>query len=78
MRSKPISDFTQEQNNRGIGPRGPDGRLIRSPFKQKRATVIKLDSESETPSMDIKSPKTPEQLDNTTLNKVRSDEAGQN
>ena len=34
MISKPISDFTHEQNNRGNGPRGPDGRFIRSPSKQ--------------------------------------------
>ena len=45
--------------------------------KQKRAMVIESDSESETPSMDIESPKTPEHLDNTTLERVRSDEAGQ-
>ena len=30
MISKPFSDFAQEQNNRGIGPHGPDGRFIRS------------------------------------------------
>ena len=33
MISKTISKFYQEQNNRGIGPRGPDGRFIRSPSK---------------------------------------------
>ena len=33
MISQPISKVYQEQNNRGIGPRGPDGRFIRSPSK---------------------------------------------
>ena len=67
MISKPISDFTQEQNNRGIGSRGPDGRFIRPPSKQKRAMVIESDSESETPLMDTESPKTPELPDNAAL-----------
>ena len=49
MISKPNSDFTQEQNNRGIGPRGPCGRFIRSLSKQKQAMVIESDNESETP-----------------------------
>ena len=40
MISKPISNFIQEQNNRGIGPREPDGRFITSPSKQRRTTVI--------------------------------------
>ena len=69
MISKPISDFAQRGNNRGIGPRGPDGRFIRSPSEQKRTTVIESLSESETPLMDTESPKTPEHLDNTTLEK---------
>ena len=34
MISKLISDLAQEQNNRGIGPRGPDSRIIRSPSKK--------------------------------------------
>ena len=67
MISKPFSDFSQEQSNRGIGPRGPDGRFIRSPSKQKRAMVIESDSESETPLMDTESPKTPEPPANTTI-----------
>ena len=67
MISKPISDFIQEQNNRGIGPRGPDGRFIRSPSKEKRTMVIESDSESETPLMNTESPKTPEPQANTTL-----------
>ena len=66
MISKPISEFSQKQNNRGIGPRGPDGRFIRSPTKQKRAMVVESDSESETPLMDTESPKTPEPPANTT------------
>ena len=60
MISKPISKSYQEQNNRGIGPRGPDGRFIRSPSKPKRATVIESESEPETPLMDTDSPKTPD------------------
>ena len=60
MISKPISKFYQEQNNRGIGPRGPDGRFIRSPSKPERATVIESESEPETPLMDTESPKTPD------------------
>ena len=65
MISKPIADFNQELNNRGIGPRGPDGRLIRSPSKQKRAMLIEPEDNSEAPLMDIMSPKTPEIQDNT-------------
>ena len=67
MISKPISEFSQEQSNSGIGPRGPDGRFIRSPSKQKRSTMIESDSESETPSVDTESPKTPELPANTTV-----------
>ena len=68
MISKPISDFTQEQNNRGIGPRVPDGRFIRSPSKQKRAMVIESESESETHSMGTENPMMTSELpDNTTL-----------
>ena len=58
--SKPIADFYQEPNSRGISPRGPDGRFIRSPSKQKRSMMIESEDESETPLMDIPSPKTPE------------------
>ena len=60
MISKPISKVYQEQNNRKIGPCGPDSRFISSPSKPKRATVIESDSESETPLMDTESPKTPD------------------
>ena len=67
MISKPISEFSQEQNNRGSGPRGPDGRFSRSPSKQNRVTVIESDSEYETPSMDTESPKTPEPPANATV-----------
>ena len=66
MINKPISKFYQEQNNRGIGPRGPDGRFIRSPSKPKRTTVIESESESETPLMDTESPKTPDPPTTTT------------
>ena len=69
MIRKPISDLNQEKSNRGIGPRGPDGRFIISPSKQKWAMVIESDSGSETPLMDTESPKMPEPLDNTPLRK---------
>ena len=69
MISTPVSDFAQEQNNRCIGPRGQNGRFIRSPSKQKQTTVVESDSELDTPLMDTESPKTPEHLDNTTLKK---------
>ena len=59
MMSKPI-DFNQEYNNRGTGPRGPDGRFVKSPSKLRRAMIIDSDAESKAPSMDIDSPKTPE------------------
>ena len=67
--SKPIADINQELNHRGIGPRGPDGRFMRSPSKQKRAMVIQSEDELETPLRDIASPKTPEALNNTTIKK---------
>ena len=41
MISKPI-DFNQENTNRGIGPRGPDGRFVKSPSKHQRAMIIDL------------------------------------
>ena len=69
MISKPVIDFNQENTNRGIGPRGPDGRFVKSPSKQRRAMVIDSDTESETPPMDIDSPKTPELPIDTTIKK---------
>ena len=45
--SKPIETFKQENNNRGTGPRGSDGRFIRSPSKQRRAKVIDSEDDSE-------------------------------
>ena len=68
MISKPI-DFNQGYNNRGTGPRGPDGRFVKSPSKQRRAMIIDSDAESEAPSMDIDSPKTPEPPTDTTTKK---------
>ena len=44
--SKPIETFKQENNNRGTGPRGADGRFIRSPSKQRRAMVIDSEDDS--------------------------------
>ena len=76
MISKPISEFSREQNNRGIGPGGPDGRFIRSPSKQKRAMVLESDSESETPLMDTESPK-PQNSRQTQPSRAHSGEADQ-
>ena len=58
--SKPIEIFHQGTNNRGTGPRGSDGRLIRSPSKQRRAMVIDFEDDSEAPLMDLVNPKTSE------------------
>ena len=66
--SKPIETFNQETNNRGTGPRGSDGRFIRSPSKQRRAMVIDSEDDSEAPLMDLVNPKTPESP-NTTVTK---------
>ena len=68
MISKPI-DFNQENTNRGIGPRGPDGRFVKSPSKHQRAMIIDSNTESETPLMEIDSPKTPELSIDTTIKK---------
>ena len=67
--SIPIADFILEFNNRGISPRGPDFRFIRSPFKQKRAMVIESEDDSEAPLMNIVSLKTPEIPDKTATKK---------
>ena len=69
MISKSVIDFNQENSNRGIGPRGPDGRFVKSPSKQRRAMVIDSDTESKTPPMEIDSPKTPELPIDTTIKK---------
>ena len=42
--SKAVSEITQEPNNRGTGPRGPDGRFTKSP---RTFNVHDTDSESE-------------------------------
>ena len=67
--SKPICDFNQDcNNNRGTGPRGPDGRFTRSPSKPKRAYVI--ESDTETPPPETSNPTTTDQSDNATVKKV--------
>ena len=73
--SKPIETFKQVANNRGTGPRGTDGRFIKSPSKQKRAMVIDSKDDLETPLMDLISPKTPE-FPNTTVTKRGSIDRG--
>ena len=69
--SEPIETFNQETNNRGTGPRGSDGRFIRSPSKKRRAMVIDSEDDSEAPLMDLVNPKTPESP-NTTVTKTGS------
>ena len=66
---KPKKSSKGEHNNRGTGPRGPDGRFVKSPSKQRRAMIIDSDAESDAPSMDIDSPKTPEPPIDTTIKK---------
>ena len=66
--TKPIYDFNQDcNNNRGTGPRGPDGRFTRSPSKQKRAYVIESDIEPETSPVENNSPTALDQSDNATV-----------
>ena len=43
-KSKSISEITQDSNNRGTGPRGPDGLFTKSP---RTFTIYDWDSESE-------------------------------
>ena len=77
MISIPI-DFNQEYNNRGSGPRGPDGQFVKSPSKQRRAMIIDSDAESEAPAMEIDSPKTPEPLQTQLPRRAHSAEDAQN
>ena len=68
--SKPTHDFDQDcNNNRGTGPRGPDGRFTRSPSNPKRVYVIESDIEPETPPPETSSPTTLDQSDNATVKK---------
>ena len=68
--SKPINDINQDcSNNRGTGPRGPDGRFTRSSSKTKRKYVIESDNEPETSPPATSSPTTLDQSDNATLKK---------
>ena len=67
--SKPFIDFNQQHSTRGIGLRRPNGQFIKSPLKLKQAMVIESESDTETPLMDVESPKTPEPLHNTTFKK---------
>ena len=69
--SKPIETFKQENNNSGTGPRGSDGRFIRSPSKQRRTMVIDSENDSEAPLMEWANQKTPESP-NTTVTKKGS------
>ena len=67
MISKPIPEFSQEQNNRGLGHADQTADLSDHHPNKKRAMVIESDSESETPLLDTESRKTPEPLANTTI-----------
>ena len=47
--SKPISEIVQEQNSRGTGLRGPEGRFIKSP-RITRVAISDSDSEKSNPT----------------------------
>ena len=76
--SKPLNNFNQDcNNNRGTGPRGPEGRFTKSPSKTRRTYILESDNESEpTPPENIYET-TPDQTDNTTVKKGHSAEANQ-
>ena len=67
--SERIETFKQENNNRGTGPRGSDGRFIRSPSKQRRAMVIDSEDDSEALLMEWANQKTPESPNTTVMKK---------
>ena len=61
--SKPLNNFNQDcNNNRGTGPRGPDGRFRKSPSKTRRTYILESDNESEP---------TPDQTDNSQKGYIR-------
>ena len=68
---KPITDLDQDcNNNRGAGPRGPDGRFTKSPSKQKKVYIFELDNEPEKPPPERSSPIALDQSDNATVKKI--------
>ena len=68
--NKPRNDVNQDcNNNRGIGPRGPDGRFTRSPSKLKKAYIVESDNEPETPPPERSNSRTLGPTDNATVYK---------
>ena len=66
--SKPLNNFNQDwNNNRGTGPRGPDGRFTKSPSKARKTYIMETDNESETMPPESNKQTTPGQTDNATV-----------
>ena len=66
--SKPLNNFNQDcNNNRGTGPRGPDGQFTKSPSKARKAYIMESDNESETMPPENYKQTTPGQTDNATV-----------
>ena len=66
--SKPLNNFNQDcNNNRGTRPRGPDGRLTKSPSKARKTYIMESDNESETMPPGNNNQTTPGQTDNATV-----------
>ena len=67
---KPLNNFNQDcNNNRGTGPRGPDGRVTKSPSKTRRTYILESDNKSEPTPPENNYQTTPYQTDNTTVKK---------
>ena len=66
--SKPLNNFNQDcNNNKGTGPRGPDGRFTKSPSKVRKTYIMESDNESETMPPGNNNQTTPGQTDNATV-----------
>ena len=66
--SKPLNNFNQDcNNNRGTGPKGPDGRFTKLPSKARNTYIIESDIESETMQPESNKQTTPGQTDNATV-----------
>ena len=65
--SKPPNNINQDcKNNRGTGPRGPDGRCTKSPSKARKTYIMESDNKSETMPPGNNNQTTPGQTDNAT------------
>ena len=68
--SKPLNNFNEDcNNNRGTGPKGPDGRFTKSPSKARKTYILESDNESEPTPPENNYQTTPDQTDNTTVKK---------